>query len=480
MLIIPTEKRFDWKHAPIVLFILVILNTIIYFGYQFDDDKKIFNALINYKEHNFIEKEWPIYQDYLKANNESIRLEADKELYKEMSIPNNEFRLLFNIVSDRQFYQYLENNSYDLFYLSFIEKWSIPRLNIHKEISSVSSIALGLIPKELGVISLITHQFLHGGIMHLLGNMFFLIICGFAVEAAIGHMRFLLFYLISGIGGGVLFTFMDPSSLTPLVGASGSISGVMAMYLGVFRLKKIEFFYWFFIFVGYIRAPALLILPFYIGKELYSYLGETGSNVAFMAHTGGFITGGVLMALTYFIKPEVLNVDYIEENQDLPKLQKDLEKVYKLIERSRFKTAINALNIVIKEHGNQFEWLLLKFKLLKMQNNPAYKESLIDLITMERLNPQEIDKLTKVWQSLGVEKTEIAADNLYKFGWNLTNNTHYELAEKIFAQLFQENEKHPNLGMYAKKLSVIFGKMKNNEKKQQYELVSDKLILGFK
>ena len=124
--------------------------------------------------------------------------------------------------------------------------------------------------------------------------MFFLVICGFAVEAAIGHLRFLLFYLFSGVVAGVSHAAMDLDSSSVLIGASGSVSAVMAMYLGVFRFKKIEFFYWFFIFVGYFRAPALLILPFYIGKELVQFYTEAGSNVAFMAHAGGFVAGLVL------------------------------------------------------------------------------------------------------------------------------------------------------------------------------------------
>ncbi len=478
MLIIPTEKRFDWKHAPIVLFILVVLNTVIFFGYQFGDNEKIYKALINYKNQNFLEAEWPVYKEYLSNKNETSRLEQDQELYQNRSNPNSDYRLLFNIVSDQDFYSHLDANSYNLFSLNYLEKWAVPRLEIHRQIRSVSSLAFGLIPKDLSVVTVISHQFLHGSIMHLLGNMFFLIICGFAVEAAIGHVRFLLYYLTSGIAGGLLFTFMDPSSSQPLVGASGAISGVMAMYLGVFRFKKIEFFYWFFVFVGYFRAPALLILPFYIGKELYSYFHDTGSNVAFMAHIGGFIAGGVLMALTYFIKPEVFNEEYIEEDQDLPKLQKDLAKVYNYISKSRLGSAVSALNLVIKEHGVTFERILLRFRLLKMLKNPKSNQALDDLITMQRLKPFEQDKLVKLWEENEEVQQLISMDDLYKFGWNLANSNHSSTSEKIFNQLNELNIKHPTLGMFARKLSVVFGKLEDNAKKQHYELLASELLQG--
>lgn len=478
MLIIPTEKRFDWKHAPIVLFILVVLNTIIFFGYQFGDNNKIHDALMDYKNQNFLEAEWPVYKKYLLANKETDRLEKDQELYQNRTNYSSDYRLMFNIVSDADFYNHLDANSYNLFSLGYLEKWAVQRLEIHRQIRSVSSLALGLIPKEMSVVTVISHQFLHGNIMHLLGNMFFLIICGFAVEAAIGHLRFLLYYLASGITGGVLFAVMDLSSTQPLVGASGAISGVMAMYLGVFRFKKIEFFYWFFVFVGYFRAPALLILPFYIGNEMYSYYNDTGSNVAFMAHTGGFIAGGVLMALTYFIKPDVFNDEYIEEDQDLPNLQKDLAKVYGYISKSRLASAVNALDVVIKQYGVTFERMLLRFRLLRMLKSPKSNMAMDYLITMQRLQPYEQDILVKIWQDNVDVQQQVSIDDLYKFGWNLVNSNHSSTAEKIFNQLNELNIKHPTLGMYARKLSVVFGKLQDNDKKQHYELLASQLLQG--
>ncbi len=478
MLIIPTEKRFDWKHAPIVLFVLVVLNTVIFFGYQFGDDKKTHDAIMIYKNQNFLEAEWPVYREYLLANKKTDRLEQDQGLYKNRLNPRSNFQLMYNIVSDSDFYNHLDANSYNLFSLGYLEKWAVQRLEIHRQIRSVSSLAFGLIPKELSVVTVISHQFLHGSIMHLLGNMFFLIICGFAVEAAIGHLRFLLYYLASGIAGGVLFAVLDLTSPVPLVGASGAISGVMAMYLGVFRFKKIEFFYWFFVFVGYFRAPALLILPFYIGNEMYSYFNNTGSNVAFMAHTGGFIAGGVLMALTYFIKPDVFNDEYIQEDQDLPNLQKDLAKVYGNISKSRLASAVNALDVVIKRYGVTFDRLLLRFNLFKMLKSPKSNRVMEHLITMQRLQPYEQDKLVKIWQDNVDIQQQMSIDDLYKFGWNLANNNHSSTAEKIFNQLNELNIKHPTLGMYARKLSVVFGKLQDNDKKQHYELLASQLLQG--
>ena len=487
MVIIPTEKRFDWKHTPLVLFILVLLNSMIYFGYQFGDDFKEVKSILKYKRYGFLEKEWPVFQEYLRTSNETERLEKNNKLYSEIKDINKteydenddisaEYELLHNIIIDTRFYEYLDRNAYNLFYLSFIEKWALPRREINEEIKSISYLAFGLTPNKISVVTLFSHQFLHGGIMHLLGNMFFLIICGFAVEAAIGHTRFLLFYLGSGLVSGLLFCLIDMSSTTPLVGASGAISGVMAMYLGVFRFKKIEFFYWFFIFVGYFRAPALLILPFYIGRELYDFFNNTGSNVAFMAHVGGFVAGSFMMIVAYFINPKMLNEEYIEENQDIPKIQEDLAKIYESVARYRFQTALSLLDNVIMENDTKFDWLLLRFNLLKIQKNLQYKEAMIQLLKMEKLKQYELNKIEKIWKNNKVDQDLLNDDDLYKFGWNMANASNYLTAEQIFLLLNKQEKKHPSLGILARKLSMTFAQMNNSDKKLQYERIAIDLL----
>ncbi len=503
MVIIPTEKRFDWNHAPIVLFVVVLVNVMIYFGYQFGDDFKQMGAMEAYKSEGFLTEEWPVFEEYLKNTKQTERLESnqklyttmkdfqasqgsedrydfdfnnEEEFYEEVEGIQAEFTLIYNIVADIDFYDYLEKNAYDLFYLSFIEKWAISRSQIHEEIKSISYLAYGLIPNRMSAVTLFTHQFLHGSVMHLLGNMFFLIICGFAVEAAIGHLKFLIFYLVSGLTGGLLFSLMDLASTGPLVGASGAISGVMAMYLGVFRFKKIEFFYWFFVFVGYFRAPALLILPFYIGKELYEFFNDAGSNVAFMAHAGGFIAGSLLMALAYIFNPKMLNEQYIEEDQDVPKVQQDLARVYDDISKSRFQTALNNLNDIIAVNGSKFEWKLLRFHLLKMQKDKGSHQAMVDLFKMNKLKQHELNRVEKIWNEDVLDHSQFKNEDLYAFAWNMANGSNYLTAESLFELLQERQHNSDALGQLAKKLSFTFGRINNDDKKLHYEKIAVKLL----
>ena len=298
----------------------------------------------------FFEAEWPEFKQYLKANNKQQTLHKYQELYQQEEYET----LAYYMLENKEFNDHLQQHADRIVGRNRSVSWLADRNESHFKIRSMSHISQGLDANNIQVWNLISHQFLHGDLMHLVGNLIFLVLCGFAVEAAIGHLRFLGFYLLSGICGGLLYAVLNSDDPALLVGASGAISGVMAMYLGVFRLKRIEFFYWFLVFVGYIRLPALMVLPFYIGLEFYNLFNSEGSNVAFMAHVGGFVAGGMSMGLLLLISPKVLDEEYVEEDQSLPSLQKDLAIIYQLIERLQFERAGIALNGVIDKYGTTF------------------------------------------------------------------------------------------------------------------------------
>ena len=195
-----------------------------------------------------------------------------------------------------------------------------------------------------------------------------------------------------------------------------------------------------------------------------------------MAHAGGFIAGSIMMALAYFINPKMLNEEYIEENQDIPKIQEDLAKIYENISKSRFNSARQLLDKVIEENGPQFDWMLLRYNLLKMQKNESYKKSMIQLLRMDKLKRHELDRIEKVWRQNVSDQVLLSDDDLYKFAWNMTNKSNYLTAEQIFLLLEQRDKKHPSLGLLARKLSVTFAQINNNDKKQHYEKIAIMLL----
>jgi len=146
--------------------------------------------------------------------------------------------------------------------------------------------------------TILTSMFVHGGLFHLAGNMLYLWIFGDNVEDRLGRFRFLLFYLLSGVGAAAAQILSDPHSKIPMVGASGAISGVLGAYLLLYphaRVVTLVFFGW---LVRVIEIRALIVLGFWIVVQLVSGLltwGAQVGGVAWFAHVGGFVAGLVMV-----------------------------------------------------------------------------------------------------------------------------------------------------------------------------------------
>lgn len=169
-------------------------------------------------------------------------------------------------------------------------------------------LAYGALPAEItgrsgaGAISeyptVLTSMFLHGGWLHLIGNMLYLWIFGDNVEDLMGHGGFLLFYLLSGMAAVAAHVLVYPNSAIPLVGASGAIAGVLGAYVVLFPRARIISLVPFGIFSRLVAVPAVLFLPVWFLMQFFSgvlSLGGEAATVAWWAHVGGFVAGIVLV-----------------------------------------------------------------------------------------------------------------------------------------------------------------------------------------
>lgn len=145
----------------------------------------------------------------------------------------------------------------------------------------------------------LTSMFMHGSWMHLIGNMLFLWIYGNNIEDHFGHLRFLFFYLAAGLAAVTFFTIFNANSLTPLVGASGAIAGVMGAYLVLHPRARVTCLFFF----SLIQVPAGVLLVIWIAQEVIQSLlagSQDGGGIAFLAHVGGFAFG--FITLKFFSK----------------------------------------------------------------------------------------------------------------------------------------------------------------------------------
>jgi membrane associated rhomboid family serine protease len=155
-------------------------------------------------------------------------------------------------------------------------------------------------------LSFLTNMFLHGGWLHILGNMWFLYLFGSRVEDRLGHIRFLIFYLLSGIAANVVFFLVDIHSKIPEFGASGAIAGVMGAYIVMFPKARIVTLIFVLFFPFFVDLSAFVYIGFWFILQLFSgtlsFASQEAGGVAWWAHIGGFIIGIVL--LPFFRKKE--------------------------------------------------------------------------------------------------------------------------------------------------------------------------------
>ncbi len=146
----------------------------------------------------------------------------------------------------------------------------------------------------------ISSMFLHGGWLHLIGNMWFLWVFGNNVEDSMGHVRYLAFYLLCGLAAAAGQTLVNPSSAIPMVGASGAISGVMGAYIVLYPKVRVHMLIFLGFFITTIVVPAYLMLGYWFLLQLLGGLptiGDDKGGVAFWAHAGGFLAGALLIAV---------------------------------------------------------------------------------------------------------------------------------------------------------------------------------------
>lgn len=310
MLIVPVENRPDWKNPPVATLLLIIVNVLVFFVYQGKDPQRLEQSYRWYVESGLYGREQQPFLQYVRRAHPDAQAranpaadggddddgdddddDADDDATAQPGEPAWQ--------ADAQF----QHAAFDPAFARALHKaldgdpeWRERRDRFDGLVGAVSGRAYAFNAREARPITWLTNMFLHGSAMHLVGNMVFLFLFGFALEIAIGRGVFLLLYLCSGLGGTLLYWLSESGSDHSVLGASGAISGLMGMYIALYGLRKINFFYSVVFFTGHVRAPALIVFPMWVGYEL---LGARSGNdgVAHWAHTGGLLFGFALLAL---------------------------------------------------------------------------------------------------------------------------------------------------------------------------------------
>lgn len=289
MLVVPYQTRFTANSLPVVTLVLIALNALVYFAFQSDDRQATRRAAEYYFSSSLPAIELPRYAERLEKRGDRESLRTLRAL-REPPAGEPAWGVVVAMQHDLEFMRDLHEGAVVPSTDSQHAVWREQRARFELLMKQIFTDRHALQPGGSGW-GLLTHQFLHGDAMHWFGNMLVLLLAGPFAEAALGRGRFLLAFVGSGVCAGALHLLAGGG---PLVGASGAISGAMAMVAVLYGLRRVPVFYWVFVYFNTARVPALLLLPVWLAIEAVQWMLSPQSRVAYSAHIGGFLAGAVL------------------------------------------------------------------------------------------------------------------------------------------------------------------------------------------
>jgi hypothetical protein len=297
-------------------------------------------------------------------------------------------------------------------------------------------------------------MFLHGSFGHLLGNMVFLWIVGCVLELGCGRILYTGIYLIGGFLSVALFWLIYMQSTVPLVGASGAIAGLMGTFTVLFGKKKVNIFYSLGFYFNYVKVPAIILLPIWLGNELYQLFFSGISQVAYVAHIGG-LAGGAILGFISLKFPVILDENIFKEapkDEITPLIEEALQCISELNMEKGRKLLNRALE---KEPGN----LIALTHLYNVEkHNPESvifhetAKKLLLLLTQSNESPKTAYHIYKEYISLS--KHPKFSPQLYlRISSICIQTENFESAKRILANLLKNKSILPGLSMTLLKLA---------------------------
>lgn len=350
MLIIPFDRPLDWRHPPAVTLLLILINTLCFAFWQGGEDAAMEDAMGYYASSGLLETEYPLFEQYLSEK---------KGLHKPIP-PLDKARqapeyLYFAMLREPDFARKAKAGTLIPQQDEAYADWAANRRTLSQKLSKVTFLEYGLKTASPTWQSLLAHMFLHADFMHLFGNMFFLLAVGLLVEGVLGSRTYLLCYLVAGLGSTSLDFLFTPDQFIPGIGASGAIAGVMGMLTVLYWTRPVRFFYFLFVYFDFIRLPAIVLLPLWVGNELFQLFSQPYSNINFLAHLGGLGSGALIGWIVR--RTPAFQMERLEQQDREKEFQTRLAGAYELLRNQDYKAALPLLRKLNKEHPENLQLL---------------------------------------------------------------------------------------------------------------------------
>jgi tetratricopeptide (TPR) repeat protein len=305
--------------------------------------------------------------------------------------------------------------------------------------------------------------------MHLLGNMIFLWVVGCILEVGCGRIFYTALYLLTGLCAVGLFTLVYGNNTVPLIGASGAISGLMGAYTTTYGLKKIRVFYSLGFYFNYAKISALFLLPFWIGYEFYNlYLGGE-SNIAYVVHIGGLVSGGLIGFVNTQLLKRVDTQVFDEDPKD--KISTLLETAMQRMSELDMKGARQPLNEILRTDPDNHIALTHLFNIDKLQpETDLFQHTASRLLAFLSKNSGEQKQTFDIYKEYRrvSKKIGLDADLLFHLGSVFSSTGNLDDAEELVELALQKAAQHPRAPAILFNLANANVKRGRTERSQQF------------
>ncbi len=470
MFIIPVGDRVDWKRPPVVTLLLILVNCFVFFFLQAGDERSNEKAMQYYFSSDLPKWELNRYSEYL----EKKGAQAESQRFSAM-LGKRDRHTLMVMERDAKFMRELHAGYVITPQATEYVTWAAQRSK-YEPLRSFTSRYVYYVD-DPSPVNAFTSAFMHGGFDHLFGNMVVLFLIGFLVESVIGKALFLLGYIVSAYAA--VFTFGLTAHGHSLLGASGAIAGVMGLYTVIFGLRKIDFFYSLGFYFDYVRAPAIVLLPLWLGNELYQFFSEQGAHIAYMAHFGGLVSGATIGVLYRWWRPALIESHHeAAESKEMD--GKAFQRGMDYLGAMDFQKALGVFKTLEEKHPHDTNLTRLTYRAAK--SNPSsedYHRAALRLLALPEMDAATSDQTHTIfheYMSCAKPSPRFGHDLIAKLAKRFAGSNHCDDAEKLASFLHRAAPHHGE--MPAVLLALARGYYRE-QRKDKFETILQSLISQF-
>lgn len=436
MFIIPVGDRVNWKRPPVVTLLLILANCFVFFFLQAGNEKDDQKAMQFYFSSNLPNWELTRYSKYLETSGDP----AESQQFSEM-FGKRDRSVLLVMEHDVKFMRELHAGNIITQQDAEYAPWTSQRTEYESRRSFTSRYVYQV--DEHSLVKEFVSTFMHGGFDHLFGNMLVLFLVGFLVESVAGKTFYIVAYLASAFAADFMFGLTAPGQ--SCLGASGAIAGVMGLYSVIFGFRKIDFFYSLAFYFDYVRAPAIALLPLWLGNELYQFFTEEGAHIAYMAHFGGLLCGAAMGALYRWRRPTLIESHHQEaESKEMD--GKAFQRGMDYLGEMEFQKALGVFKELQEKHPDDANLTRLIFRAAKTDpSSEDYHRAALKLLASTEMDTATSNHTHAVFQeylNCAKPSPRLGQDLIAKLAKRFAGSSHCDDAEKLAGLLQRTAPQH--------------------------------------